>query len=38
VPVRVFETDAAPAALWDAAMALDTAADAANSLLAGNFL
>jgi len=33
-----FAACGAPAALWDAAMALDTAADAANSLLAGNFL
>jgi aconitate decarboxylase len=33
-----FDACGAAAALWDAAMALDTAADAANSLLAGNFL
>jgi 2-methylcitrate dehydratase PrpD len=32
-----FAACGAPAGLWDAAMALDTAADAANSLLTGNF-
>ncbi|MGC2415616.1 MAG: MmgE/PrpD family protein, partial [Stellaceae bacterium] len=32
-----FEACCAPAALWDAAMTLDTAGNAANSLLAGNF-
>jgi aconitate decarboxylase len=32
-----FAACGAPAALWDAAMALETAADAANSLLAGNY-
>jgi aconitate decarboxylase len=31
-----FDACGAPARLWDAVMALDTAADAANSLLAGN--
>jgi len=32
-----FAACGAPAALWDAAMALDTSGDAVNSLLAGNF-
>jgi hypothetical protein len=45
-PVRPLSTEAArakfdacgaPAAVWDAAMMIETLADAANSLLTGNF-